>query len=437
MRLRTSYGPSTAAIVVLLLGIAAALGCGRDDRAESAEAVAAPDAVSQNVDTVAEADTAANGGAAEGTDTAAAPGSLAEASVPDSLAKDAKEDKGFFARLFGKDDEEDEEKDELVPVELARVEVRDMPTYLGTTATLEPEKQADIVAKVAGEIRQILVEEGDQVKEGAVLAVLDGAAQEVMLEEAEARLRALQLDLDRIEKLHNQQLASDKDMHNARARQEEAQAQRNAAKLQLDYTKIVAPFSGQITERFVDQGQNVATGTRLFSIVDRDPLLVRIYLPEKGAGKVELAQEVVVRPDTDLDLEVAGRVLRIAPIVDARTGTVKVTCEIDGSQGRLNPGSFVRVSIQTDLHRNTLCIPKRALVPEGGETFVYRAAADSVLKIPVKTGYANGDLVEVVEGLDAGQRVVAVGQGALRSGTKIREVNPDRASLTDSEDETE
>ena len=413
MRSRTLYDPSTVTVVILLFWITAGLGCSRGDRAASADEVAPPDSVSQNLDTVAGEDTA-------------------RVAVADSVAAGEAERKGFFARLFNKDEDEDADEVEPVPVELARVEARDMPTYLGTTATLEPEKQADVLAKVGDEIRQILVEEGEHVKEGAVLAVLDGAAQGVMLEEAEARLRALQLDLDRIDKLHDQQLASDKDLHNARSRQEEAQAQRNAAKLQLDYTNIIAPFSGQIAERFVDPGQNVSIGTRLFAIVDRDPLMVKIYLPEKGAGKVEPGQDVVISPDTDPDLKVRGRVLRIAPIVDPRTGTVKVTCEIQGSQSALNPGSFVRVSIQIDLHHDALCIPKRALVPEGGETFVYRAVADSALKVPVKTGYANGDLVEVIEGLAAGQRVVSVGQGALRSGTKIREVGPDRASLGDS-----
>ncbi len=357
------------------------------------------------------------------------------ASIPDSLSGEAEKGStgGFFARLFrrGNNDEEEQE-DDPVPVELAAVEIVDLPSYLGTTATLEAEKQADLLAKVTGEIRQLLVEEGDRVPSGSVLAVLDGDVQEVAWQEADARLRAYDLDLERLRNLHEKELASDKDLNNAQSKYDEALAQRAAMRLQLDYTNILAPFDGVIAERFVDPGQTVAIGTQLFSIVDREPLLARIYLPEREALRVEVGQAVVVTPDTDPDLQVNGSVLRIAPIVDSRTGTVKVTCDVPGSPRRLHPGSFVRVQVRTELHAEALCIPKRALVPEGAETYVYRAVADSVEKIQVRTGTVNGDLVEITEGLSAGEKVVSVGHGALRSGTKIEEIVSDQASLGDS-----
>jgi RND family efflux transporter MFP subunit len=343
---------------------------------------------------------------------------------------------GFFARLFNKGKDDEEEEDDPVPVELASVERRDLPSYLGATATLEPERQAEILAKVGGEIRRILVEEGDRVEQGTVLAILDGATQAVALEEAEARLRALERQHERISALHTGELASEKDLLDAAARMDEAAAQRNAAKLQVDYTRILAPFSGQIGERYVDQGQTVSQGTRLFSIVDRQPLLARIYLPEKEAKKVQPGQEVVIQPDTDVHRQVPGEVLRIAPIVDPRTGTIKVTCAIAAPTDRLHPGSFVRVLVETEVHQMALCIPKRALVPEGAATYVYKTVADSVEKVPIRTGYSDDLVVEVLEGLNEGERVVTVGQGALRSGTKIREIGKE-TSLADSATGTE
>jgi membrane fusion protein (multidrug efflux system) len=374
------------------------------------------------------------------------PGETAEvSSEADSVTTEAPADtaeateekgRGFFAKLFARGDDEEEEEDDPVPVELAKVERRDLPSYLGATATLEPEKQAEILAKVGGEIRRILVEEGDRVETGTVLATLDGATQEVALEEAEARLRALEREHERISSLRAKDLASEKDLHDAAARMEEATAQRNAARLQVDYTRIVAPFSGQVTERFVDPGQTVPEGTRLFAIVDRDPLLARIYLPEREAMRTQPGQEVVVIPDTDDDVEIEGEVLRIAPVVDPRTGTVKVTCRISSSNAFLQPGSFVRVMVQTEIHADALCIPKRALVPEGAATYVYKTASDSVEKVAIRTGYSDDLVVEILEGLSEGERVVTVGQGALRPGTKIREVGEepppaDSASLTE------
>lgn len=307
-----------------------------------------------------------------------------------------------------------------------------MPAYLGTTATLQPEKQADVLAKISGEIRRMLVEEGDWVREGQVLAELDGAAQAVALQEADARFRALELDLERSRALAAQQLASDKDLHDAQYRFEEAQAQRRACELQVEYTRIVAPFAGQIAERTLDPGQTVAASAKVFTIVDRDPLLAEIHVPEKEAAKITPGQEVVISPDADLARSTRGEVLRVAPVVDARTGTVKVTCQVSDAAAALRPGSFVRVQVQTDLRPRVLTIPKRALVPEGGEVYVFKAVADSVLKVAVTTGLTNHTLVEVTGGLAAGDRIVTVGHGALKSGSRIRALTGEPAALAES-----
>ncbi|MCK4304827.1 MAG: efflux RND transporter periplasmic adaptor subunit, partial [Candidatus Eisenbacteria sp.] len=355
-----------------------------------------------------------------------------QAAAADSAAADKKKSKGgFLAALFNRNKDDDEEE-EVVPVELADVKITDMPAYLGTTATLDAEKRAEILAKIEGEILRIHVEEGDWVREAQVLAVLDGAVQQVTLEEAEARFRAVELDLERTKGLFGEQLASEKDLHDARFRFEESQAQRKAAQLRLDYTRILAPFSGLIAERFVDPGQAVAPGASIFSIVDTDPLLARIHLPEREAMKITPGLEVVINPNTDPALRFSGEVLRVAPVVDARTGTVKVTCKVSGMSPGLKPGSFVRVRVRTELKPDVLTIPKRALVPEGGEIYVFKAVADSVIKVPVVTGLTNHTLVEVAEGLQAGEKVVTVGQGALKTGSKIREIQCEQATVADS-----
>ncbi|GEM_PF-381723 len=367
--------------------------------------------------------------------------SLAQAETPgkpDSLGADADstaaEEKkvGFFARVFGKGHDEDEkEEEEPVPVQLAVAEKRDVPLYLSATATLEAEMQADILAKISGEIRSIEAEEGDWVREGQILAVLDGEAQRVSLQEAETRVRAFQLDLERIQGLHEKNLASDKQLQDARFSYEESEAQCQAVQLQLDYTRIAAPFSGRITERFVNKGQTVSVGTALFSLADPNPLLARIHLPEKEAGRILPKQSVVVNPDADPSCAIPGEVLRVSPRVDPRTGTVKTTCQIAEQSSALRPGSFVRVKVRTDIHSGALVIPKRALVPEGGEVYVFKAEQDTVVKIPVSTGYANGTVIEITSGLEAGDRVVAVGQGGLKTGSKFREIIEDTVTVTE------
>ena len=385
---------------LLLLLLAASLlaaGCGAGDAREGDE----------------------NGDAAEAADSLDSGDSAAVAASDSTDAGGGGSKGNFLTRIFSKrGDKEDDDEEEAIPVEIALVEVRDVPSYIGGTATLEPEKRADIIAKISGEIESIRVEEGDRVREGQLLAVLDGKAERVALEEAEARARGLKLDFERVETLFGQDLVSTKEMNDSRSRFEESEAQRKAALLQLAYTRVVAPFSGQVSIRYVDPGQNVSIGTQLFSIVDAEPLLARVHLPEKEAARIRIGQPIVISPDADLSVELPGRVILVAPIVDARTGTIKITCMVEGTADAIRPGSFVRVKLETDKHDNVLVVPSRALIPEGGDTYVFKASEDTVIKLAVTTGYADDMFVEVTEGLEEGDRIVTVGQGGLRNGAK-------------------
>lgn len=284
------------------------------------------------------------------------------AEAPDSLAEE--EQGGFFSR-FRRGDSKNEEEVEAIPVELAEVERRDVPSYLSATASLEAEKQVEIHCKTAGQLQELLVEEGDFVREGQTLCRLDGAVQRVAVEEAGLRALSAERVFRRSEAMYQVQDISEQEYQEVKFRYDEAVAQRQAAEIALEHCSVLAPFSGIIAERFVDMGQNLILGSRIFSVVDADPLLARIFLPEKEAVHIAPGQDVVISPSTHPDLELSGEVLRISPIVDTRTGTVKVTCQIPGDS-ELRPGSFVRVLVQTDLHPDVLIIPKRALVPEGG-----------------------------------------------------------------------
>jgi len=310
----------------------------------------------------------------------------------------------------------------------------DVPSYLGATASLEPEKRVTVQSEAMGQIRELRVEEGDFIVAGQVMATLDGEAETLALEEAALRAAARERELRRGEALHAEQGISKKELQDLRFRFDEAEAQRRSAEHRLERTRIIAPFSGRVSERLVDPGQHLGVGIPLFELVDSDPLLARIYLPEKQAVRIALGQSVVIVPDTRPDLELGGEVMRIAPVVDTRTGTVKVTCRIAGEGGLLRPGSFVRVKVQTDLHESVLVVPKRALVPEGGETYVFKAMADSVIKVAVATGYGNGSEVEIVEGLDEGDRIVVVGTGSLKNGSKFKDLGAEGAADADTAD---
>ena len=156
---------------------------------------------------------------AQAADSTASANSTAAADTSKAKVTDAKknEKKGLLGFLNRKKKDDEKPKEEPVPVELAAVEVRDLPTYLSSTATLEPEKKAEILSKSSGQVVELKVEEGDWVREGQLLARLESDAQSVALEESAARAHKVAADLDRVKALHDRQLTNDKDLSDAQS----------------------------------------------------------------------------------------------------------------------------------------------------------------------------------------------------------------------------
>jgi membrane fusion protein (multidrug efflux system) len=320
-----------------------------------------------------------------------------------------------------------EKVDAPVPVEVTTVSPRSISTYYQTMATLEPEKRVDILSKLAGEVRQILVEEGDFVKEGAILCRLDDAELKVTLDEARINRDQQKQEFERVKDMQAQSLISDKEYQQIKYNYEVAENRYQSARVRYEYTQIKAPFSGVVTQRLVDPGENIPMGAKLFMMSDTQPLLLSMYLPESEARSVRKGQHVTIRPDQGAGAEFAGEVLRIAPEVDQRTGTVKVTAQ---TRAGGVPGSFVRVRILMDTHQDVLAVPRRSLLADAGDRFVFIAAADTVRKVQVGIGYEDETHAEVTEGLANGDTVVTAGVGGIRDGTKVKVVRPDDVAAT-------
>lgn len=343
-----------------------------------------------------------------------APDSTADSTLAaaDSTSKEGKNGKG---------DEDEKKEPDPVPVEIALVAPREISSFYHTTATLDPEKKVDCLAKIAGEITKLLVEEGDVVTEGQQLCQIEDTEYRIALEEATINRDQKRREYERVQALQKQNLISEKEFSDAKYQYELAENSYAASKLKYDYTQVRAPFDGIVTKRHVEPGQHATVGTALFEIIDVSPLLVRMYLPENEIRDIGIGQEVSIHPDHNPDQVLIGRVIRIAPEVDQRSGTVKVTAE---TRGHAMPGSFARVKIVTDVHAKSLTIPRRGLVSDAGDLYVYVAEADTVRKTAVVVGYQDEDFAEVIDGVEPGDSVVVVGVGGLRTGTKVKIVEP-------------
>ena len=355
-----------------------------------------------------------------------------------------------------------DDKETTVPVEVALARTGEISASINSTANLKAVRQVGIAARTEGVVKELLVEEGAYVDKGQLLCRLDDTQPAIQLQSARQKLAQAKLqlekaeilqdktdvqvanareDYERYQKLFNESLVSQRDVaqakyrleeleHDMRAssssrrelvhRVDELEAEINQAELEISRTRIEAPFSGFITQRDVDLGQTVRNMDTLFSLADFSPLQADVFLSEKDASLIKAGQPSTVFSGVETDTGLHGKVARISPVVDQSTGTVKVTVELVHGDRLFKPGAFVRVEIQTDTREGSVLIPKRAIVEEDGESFVFVAHENEVTRVRVQLGYQNGGSIEILNGVAAGDSVVVAGQGGLKEGSKIR-----------------
>lgn len=321
------------------------------------------------------------------------------------------------------------EKDDApvsIPVEVSEVSFGDVSSSFAGTATLVPERQTTAVAKLGGIALEILVEEGDSVEAGQVLARLERDRYEFQARQTEARLRKLENELKRASELHQRDLISTEEYDRIRFDTEAQRASYELARLDLAHTEIRAPIAGVVADRMVKVGNLVTQNQPLFMIDDFDPLWAVLHVPERELNLLDAGQKASLQVDAFPGHEFAGEVLRISPVVDAETGTFKVTVTFSDDSGRLRPGLFGRVQVVHDSRMNVPLVPQTALMSEDGEVAVFVARKQdggdgyTAERRTVKTGYTGVAGVEILQGLGEGETVITAGKNSLRDGAAIR-----------------
>ena len=334
-------------------------------------------------------------------------------------------------------DDKDEEESPPIPVETSLPVRGDVVAVYSGTAPIEAFAEADVIAKVAGEVREVLVEEGDDVKKGQILARLDGDRLRLELSESQARLRKLQRDFERNRNLKERGLISAGDFDKIQYELEALQASYNLASLELDYTQVRAPISGVVSERYIKLGNTITVGEPVFRVTSIEPLVAYLYVPEREYRKIFSGQPVRIDIDALAGEQVPTTVTRVSPGIDAATGTFKVTIEILDPERRIKPGMFARISIVYDKHENVLQLPRSAIVDEMNTTSVFVVEDGVAIRRPVQTGLAANGLVEITSGIDDKDNIITVGQVGLKPDAKVTVINAVADPPADSTEDTE
>ncbi len=322
-----------------------------------------------------------------------------------------------------RNENEDEEEVAPIPVETSKPVRGDVYAIYSGTAPIEAFAEADVIAKVEGEIREVLVEEGDDVKEGQVLARLDGDRLRLELNESAARLRKMERDFERNEDLREKGLLSEGDFEKLKYDLEALRASYNLASLELDYTQIRAPIDGVISERYIKRGNTIEVGEPLYRVTSFEPLVAYLHVPEREYRQIAAGQPVAIDIDALAGQRIIAAVTRVSPVVDPQTGTFKITIEIRDSERRIKPGMFGRMSIVYDRHVNVLQVPRSAIIEELGSESVFVVEDGKAVKRAVKTGYGESGMIEISEGLTDDDNVITVGQIGLKPDAIVTVIN--------------
>ncbi len=316
------------------------------------------------------------------------------------------------------DTEEDEEIP--VPVEVAEIMAGDIASYISATANLVAEDQVKVLSEAEGRVERLNVEEGDLVKKGQVLAVLVQDEARIAKSKVELKSSNTSAALLRAQDSFEQGLISSEAFDKLKMDHEIAMQEVAEAEWRLAKTVIRAPFTSRITERFITLGQHLRPGDELFTVADYDPLVARIYLPERDVYELEEGREVRITPAAGTELSFTGRIRQIAPVVDTATGTVKVTVEAVNAPAGVRPGAFVAIDIVRERHAGALLLPRESVIRELRTAHVFITEDNVAVKRPVTLGIEEGELVEVLTGVAEGDAVVTAGQGGLDDGQKIK-----------------
>jgi membrane fusion protein (multidrug efflux system) len=314
-----------------------------------------------------------------------------------------------------------------IPVEVAQPERGEMLAMYSGTATLGAEADAEVIAKVGGEVRRLFVEEGDRVKAGQVLAQLDDRQLRLQAAQTRAALAKAERDFNRQVELHDKGLVSAGAFEGLKYDLDNQRAADDLARLNLSYSEIRAPFAGIVSMRHVKMGQEIAVGAKVFRVTDPTPLKASVFVPERELARLKPGQSATIAVDALAGRAFPAIVKLVSPTVDAATATFKVTLEVNDPEGDLKPGMFSRVGIVFERRTDSLTIPRVALIDTDGSANVFVVNAGKAEQRPVKTGLSNAGKVEVIEGLTGTEQIVVVGQNGLKNGNPVRVVSLEQA----------
>jgi RND family efflux transporter MFP subunit len=329
-------------------------------------------------------------------------------------------------------------------VVVAKVVARDVPVEIQAPVDLRPLEQVDVGSKILGYVDAVLVERGDRVKKGQVIALVRPsdlpdqlAAARSSIGQIKAQAALARTNHERASKLAPSGVVSQQELQattaalaSAEAAEASAEAQISGLAIRLGETRITSPIAGFVSTRRLDPGALVSpTGTAIVTVVRMDRLRVFLSLTETDATGIAVGMDARVELDAMPNRQFSGKVVRVAPTFDPLTRTLEAEVQLPNESGELRPGMYGRGFIRRELHPMAPVAPIAALQISSGKRYVFVLRDTKVEQRPITVGVEvdDGNAIEVRSGLVPGEEVVIAGADGLGDGAAVRvtrDVNP-------------
>ncbi len=326
-----------------------------------------------------------------------------------------------------------------IPVIAEKIQFVTMKETITAIGNIEPIQTAVVYPEATGILEKLMVEEGNFVEKGNLIAVIESQQRQLNVQQVEKEIKAeqyeianLRQDYNRFKRLVEEGVVAVKKLEDietlykaSEERIEGLKKQLEIAKRRLDDTIVKAPITGIVAEKFINEGElitenSLTKASPIIAIIDTSKVKITVPIVESDIKKIRLGQSVYVTTDAYPTVRFYGKIEKIMPLTDFVTRTTKVQILVDNPSRYLKPGLFTRVVIETG-SRPILALPLDALMrlQGSGNCYCFRIDNNIVEKTYIDIGETYNGMVEIKNGLKAGDIVVVSSQGILETGKKV------------------
>lgn len=315
-----------------------------------------------------------------------------------------------------------------VSVSSSEVEAQQWASTLNAVGSLVAVRGADLTAEMDGTVTSIDFESGQTVSEGDQLLSLESVAERSELARLKAQAKLAEIEVERRAALFKRGTISKSEYDTAIAETEVAKAAADAQQGRVNLKTLRAPFAGELGIRRVSVGQYLRAGDAIVTLQALDPIELDFSLPEKQLGKVQPGDTVTIVVDALGNRQFTGEVIAVEPKIDPATRNFDLRARLSNPEKLLKPGLYAKVSVDLNVPRDVLVLPRTAIqyTSYGDSVYAIRPQEEGnkegdleVIQRFVTLGEARGDYIEIIDGLEAGDEVASSGLLKLRSGQPV------------------